>query len=176
MPAGTGAYYAVMWAYNCGIAHGLGDTVFGTTESCTRGQFALMLYRFMGSPDVSGLACPYDDVYDAYDEYEAPVYVGAVTWAAAAGVVTDAGASFGPDEPITRRDAVMMLWRLAGCPAAETTSPYPDVAADDPCFTAAAWARVSGLTRLERFWPDGLCTRGDAAILLHRFSGLFAAD
>ena len=41
------AYYydAVLWAYENGIASGLSDGIFGSEESCTRGQVVTFLYR-----------------------------------------------------------------------------------------------------------------------------------
>ena len=42
-----GSYYynAVLWAVENGITNGIGDGIFGTTQSCNRAQVVTFLYR-----------------------------------------------------------------------------------------------------------------------------------
>ena len=55
---------------------------------------------------------------------------------------------------LSRRDVTVALYRLAGAPHAElpATSPYADVAPNDPDYAAYIWARQKGITF---GWADG---------------------
>ena len=55
---------------------------------------------------------------------------------------------------LSRRDVTVALYRLAGAPHVElpATSPYADVAPDDPDYAAYIWARQKGITF---GWVDG---------------------
>ena len=55
---------------------------------------------------------------------------------------------------MTRRDVTVALYRLAGSPKVElpATSPYGDIAPDDPDYAAYIWARQKGITF---GWADG---------------------
>ena len=55
---------------------------------------------------------------------------------------------------MTRRDVTVALYRLAGSPKVElpATSPYGDIAPDDPDYAAIVWARQKGITF---GWVDG---------------------
>ena len=55
---------------------------------------------------------------------------------------------------MTRRDVTVALYRLAGSPKVElpATSPYGDIAPDDPDYAAYIWARQEGITF---GWADG---------------------
>ena len=54
----------------------------------------------------------------------------------------------------SRRDVTVALYRLAGSPKVElpATSPYGDIAPDDPDYAAYIWARQKGITF---GWADG---------------------
>lgn len=53
------AWYAdaVNWAAEKGYVSGVGDGKFAPDASITREQMALILYRYAGSPDASGMVC-----------------------------------------------------------------------------------------------------------------------
>ena len=57
-------------------------------------------------------------------------------------------------EGSNRRDVTVALYRLAGSPKVElpATSPYGDIAPDDPDYAAYIWARQKGITF---GWADG---------------------
>ena len=55
VPTTVSYYKYVMWAYNNGIVKGTSATTFSPKADCTRGQFALMLYRLAGKPDFVSL-------------------------------------------------------------------------------------------------------------------------
>lgn len=83
-------------------------------------------------------AAAYPDV--AGDEWFAP----AVAEMTQKGIMTGVeGGGFAPYLPVTRATVIVVLWRLAGSPAAEVAEPFPDT---EPWFeTAAAWAKGSGV-------------------------------
>ena len=99
---------AIKWAKDNKIIFGTNDdgTKFSPERACTRGEFVTLLYRYVGSPKVSSSGY-FDDVTDT-SEY----YYDAVNWAASIGmVVGDGNAKFYPDDNITRKDAVTVLYR-----------------------------------------------------------------
>ncbi|WP_407656948.1 transglycosylase family protein [Kocuria soli] len=101
-----------------------------------------------------------------------------IEWAEDEGVVhafTDG--TFRPDANLKRRDFALMLYRMAGEPATDTsvaTTRYSDVPADSVYIKAISWATEAGLFK---GWDDGTF-RPDAAvdasavgIVLHRSAG-----
>ena len=100
------AYYydAVLWAVEQGITNGTSATTFGPDVTVTRGQTVTFLWRYDGSPAVSGSG--FDDVVsDAY-------YADAVAWAASEGVTSGTSATtFSPSNDCTRGQIVTFLYR-----------------------------------------------------------------
>lgn len=70
---------------------------FGPNDSITRGQVALVLYRYLGAGEICASSGKSDVAAGAY-------YEKAVNWAVAKGIMTGYGDSglFGPDDPVTR--------------------------------------------------------------------------
>ena len=103
------AYYydAVLWAVEQGITNGTSATTFGPDVTVTRGQTVTFLWRYDGSPAVSGSG--FDDVVsDAY-------YADAVAWAAGEGVTSGTSATtFSPSNDCTRGQIVTFLYRYMG--------------------------------------------------------------
>ena len=103
------AYYydAVLWAVEQGITNGTSATTFGPDATVTRGQTVTFLWRYDGSPAVSGSG--FDDVVsDAY-------YADAVAWAAGEGVTSGTSATtFSPSNDCTRGQIVTFLYRYMG--------------------------------------------------------------
>lgn len=61
VPAGKWYTDPVIWAYNAGIVKGVSATTFGPSSQITREQMATMLYRYAGSPSVSGNLMSFND-------------------------------------------------------------------------------------------------------------------
>ena len=103
-----GAYYykAVLWAVENNITNGMSATLFGTEETCTRGQIVTFLWRTMGRPEPAASGTAFTDVPDtAY-------YFMPVLWAVENGVTNGLDAShFGPDATCTRGQVVTFLYR-----------------------------------------------------------------
>ena len=71
---------------------------------------------------------------------------------------------------MTRRDMTVALYRLAGSPKVElpATSPYGDIAPDDPDYAAYIWARQKGIIR--SVGRMGISTRDEHAQFRRRRS------
>ncbi|MBR3083716.1 MAG: S-layer homology domain-containing protein [Oscillospiraceae bacterium] len=111
------AYYynAVLWAVKNGITAGTSAARFSPEDTVTRDQAVTFLYRFAGSPDVSGGNAFRDVPGDAY-------YASAVQWAVSKQVTNGTGATtFSPGAPCTRAQTVTFLYRMQRL-GVETTS------------------------------------------------------
>lgn len=112
-------YESAAYLYQYGIMTGLDEKTFGGAETIKRAQFAVMLYRFEGEPEVlrtdsipentdtSGF-CIFPDVP------EGEFYTEAVKWAASSGIIRGyENGYFGPADEITREQIAAMLYRYA---------------------------------------------------------------
>lgn len=198
------AFYvdAVEWASGQGIIPGYSDDIFGPHEPVLRWHMAAFLWRYQGQPEPV-LSSYFSDVGEQW-------YTGAVNWTAEAGITagteeggfdpdnlnpivqhslggTGAARRFDPDAPLTRGQAVALLWRMAGrpVPAPEVAvplrefaylpaAPYPFEDVDEGSYyhQAAHWAAQVGLTygAGERtFGGEQVVDRAQAATFLHRY-------
>ena len=80
-----GKYYynAVLWASNMGIVNGATATTFDPDGNITREQIAAILYRYAGSPTVTGSLSGYADQTQV-----SPFAVTAMQWAVGTGIIT----------------------------------------------------------------------------------------
>lgn len=107
-----GAYYtdAIRWAVREGIIAGYGGGLFGTDDTITREQMALILYRWArtqgkGFTGAWMFRLPFADVGEG--AYEA------VAWCYMHGVTKGTGSTtFSPKSPCTRAQIVTFLYRL----------------------------------------------------------------
>lgn len=79
--------------------------------------------------------------------------------------------TFEPDKIIRRGDFVLMLWRAAGKPAAETPASFTDVMPEEYYAAAVAWAESAGIAQGDGtglFRPTDTLTREQAFTLLYR--------
>ena len=165
------AWYAdeVRYCYENGIFAGTSDTAFSPDDTLTRAMLVTILYRAAGSPslDNENLGYPFSDVPG--DSW----YADGVYWARMEGVVGGYGNNaFGPDDPVTREQAVTILWRYAGSPTASsgTFSDSADLA--DWAVSAAGWTQAMGLLTGwadSSLQPQTPLTRAEAAVLLARY-------
>lgn len=174
------AWYAdeVQYCYENGIFAGTSDTAFSPDTTLSRAMLATIFYRMAGSPSLEdeNLGYPFSDVPG--DSW----YADGVYWARMEGVVGGYGNNaFGPDDPVTREQAVTILWRYAGSPTASpgTFSDSADLA--DWAVSAAGWAQAMGLLTGwadSSLQPQTPLTRAEAAVLLARYleSGEATAD
>jgi len=88
-----------------GLMAGTSSTGFSPDISASRGMIVTILWRLQGSPAVN-YAMEYEDVD------QRAWYAGAVRWASSEKLVTGYGnGRFGPDDPITREQLAVMLYR-----------------------------------------------------------------
>ena len=75
--------------------------------------------------------------------------------------------------PLKRAQAVSLLWRMAGSPAADGAVQFTDIPADAVYADALAWASAQGIvlgTGGGQFSPDAALTWEQAAAMLHRLA------
>ena len=166
------AWYAdaVTYVRDNGLMSGTSDTTFTPGGTMTRGMLVTTLYRMAGSPSLENedLGYPFADVPgDAW-------YAGGVYWARLAGVVGGYSEDqFGPDDPVTREQIAVILWRYAGSPAAESGTDFADEGSISAYATQAVdWARANGLVNGvedNRFLPQSSATRAQVATILRNY-------
>lgn len=99
----------------------------------------------------------------------------AVLWAVQNQIaVGTAENAFSPDAACTRAQMVTFLWRAAGQPTpTRTVCEFTDVRDGDYFYNAILWAAeqkiAAGISRTV-FAPDAICTRGQTAEFLYRYS------
>ena len=161
------AYYAeaVEWAVDRGITNGKANGLFGSNDSCTRGQIVTFLWRAAGSPTPKGAAAVPTDVIPGSYCYNA------VAWALENGITNGmADGTFGVNNTCTRGQSVTFLHRALGT-APSAVNGFTDVAADSFCADAVAWAVENGVTNgtsATTFSPNNGCTRAQIVTFLYR--------
>ena len=167
----TSASYfkALCWAYNNGIVAGTSTTKFSPNDNCTRGQFALMLWRMNGKPSTAGLENPFTDVKSSNGFYNG------IVWCYNKGITAGTSATtFSPNNNITRWQMILMFWRMQGKPKSTLTeNPFTDVKTTASYYKAALWAYENKITAVEKFMPNDLCTRWQLVLFLYRLNNLY---
>lgn len=103
-------------------------------------------------------------------------YFEAIKWAVESGITngTGDGTTFSPNEPCTRAQMAMFLWRAAKTPESKTLSGFTDVSANAYYAKAVAWAVENGITNGtgngSTFSPDEPCTRAQMVVFLCRLA------
>ena len=150
-----------------GLMNGVGKGLFEPEAPVSRGMAVTVLYRMAGSP-TPGTAESFRDI--ASDAW----YGEAVRWAVDAALTSGVGNGlFAPENPVTRQDLAVFLWRNAGRPAAATAGePFTDAAEiDGYAAEAVAWARSASLLDGMgdgSFRPRAGATRAQLATVLMR--------
>jgi hypothetical protein len=175
VPRAASYHRAVQWLHAEGITQGSADGEFQPHAVVTRAQLAVFLWRMMDRPDVRA---PHDfsDV-DSDAHYE-----DAVRWLRAEGITTGTGddpPAFLPHQPVTRGQAAIFLWRLAGEPDTDGGQPFSDVALETPADVPVRWMARHDITTpadsATGFHPGDPLTRAQMAAFLHRLAGNAAA-
>lgn len=176
----TGAHWAfasVERAAELGLVTGYSDGTFRPDTPVTRAQFVLMLWRMCGKPAAAKAA--------SFADASADWYQDALSWAVENGYVNGlSDTRFGPDAPITRQQAMAILFRLNGGQSGTEltlTSIYEQTFADST--TIASWAKdaswwavyhelVSGVGG-SRIAPEANASRAQIAAILLRYADQF---
>lgn len=160
------AWYAksVAWAVEEGITSGTGGDTFSPAKTCTTAEILTFLWRAAGSPEPT-VENPFSDVpADAW-------YLTPALWAYEQGLVS--GGQLQGNEPCTRSDTMVFLWKLAGAPAMEAPN-FTDVDPGADYAQAVAWAveeRVTSGTGADTFSPDMICNRSQIVTFLYQQFG-----
>ena len=169
-----GAWYydAVSYVYAEGLMAGTSDTTFSPDITTSRAMIAVILWRLEGSPTVDA----YTDFSDVAD---GAWYTEGVRWASSVGVVGGyPNGSFGPNDPITREQLAVMLYRYADYKGWDVTeladlSAFTDAESiSGYAVTALRWANAAGIVggyNDSTLRPQGNARRSEAAAMLQRF-------
>ena len=165
---------AVKWAVENGVTNGTTAAAFSPNAACTRGQIVTFLWRAAGSPAPKTTVNPFTDV--AADAY----YAKAVLWAVENGITNGTtAATFSPDAPCTRAQAVTFLFRgaiangLEAVTLQELISGFSDAASlSGYAVSAMNWALANGIVQGNggALMPNNTCTRGQIVTFLYRAS------
>ena len=167
---------AVDFAYYNGLMNGVSDTMFGPDGVTTRAQLVTILYRYAGSPSVSGTT-PFTDL----DAKGGSWYMDAVKWAYQNKIVNGTSdTTFSPNHEVTREQLVTILYRYCDeylhmkTTERASISKYQDVNLVDnyamgPFQWAVAKGYVSG-TSSTTLSPDDSATRAQISMIMMRFA------
>lgn len=112
-----GAWYgeAIRWAASEGVAGGYGGGQFGPGDPVTREQFAVMLHSYAQNQGYDVSIGEETNILSYADAFDVSQWaVPAMQWACGSGIITGTGdgSTLGPQEPITRAQAAVMLQRF----------------------------------------------------------------
>ncbi len=165
---------AIKYVYDNELMNGTGDGLFEPNTPMTRAMLVTALYRQEDSPDVTEAAAFADVPSEQW-------YTDAVAWAAVEEIVEGYGDdSFGPEDLVTREQAVTLLMRYEQINYSATGDKnvldvYTDVGkVSDWAADAMAWAVAEGLIQGRdalTLAPNASITRAEVAMLLFRFFG-----
>lgn len=168
-----GSYYhdAVLWAAEMNITCGTDTEHFSPNVSCTRGQLVTFLWRAAGKTVVN---------YDvSFSNVSAEAYyTEAVRWAASLGIAIGYGdGKFGANDPTTRAQMAVMLYRFAKVQGLETAQSGMDAnefydfeQVSAYAAEAVTWAVNTGIIKgnANRLMPQSSCTRAQTVTMLYR--------
>ena len=163
----------VHYCIDNGLMAGVDSTHFAPSAPLTRGMLAQILYNREGRPSVNSGSSGFIDV-DSGAWYEA-----AVKRASATGLVAGyENGAYGPNDPITREQLVVVLWRHAGSPTSGIAVPLSDFF-DTRAYAdeAMRWAYGRGIISGKDnglLDPGGQASRAEVAQMLKSYfdSGL----
>ncbi len=142
------------------VTAGFGDFVATIDIHVTDEEFEALKTRFT---DISG--------HWAEDVILEAVYAGLFNG--------DGKDTFGPDKPITRAQAITVLYRMEGEPEVAASSVFTDVPETQYYAKAVAWAAENGIVNgatPSTFEPDEMITREQLAAILFRYAGYKELD
>lgn len=170
-------YDAVDFAVTKGLFQGVDEVSFDPNTSMTRAMFVTVLGRRAGiDQNAFSGGSGFSDVADT--AYYAPY----VRWASGLGIVTGiGGGQFGPDQPLTRQDLVVMLHRYVSAVGGDATGTASLIGFSDFGYIASyallplQWAVnrgiISGMGD-NQLDPRGYATRAQVAKIFMGADGL----
>ena len=135
---------------------------------CTRAQMVTFLWPAAGRPEPVSTEQPFSDLE------EASYYFKAVLWAFENGITFgNSDTTFGPNDLVTRGQAVTFLFRALNAAAGEE-NPFTDVRKEAFYYNAVLWAYENGVTKGNgdtTFGPLDACLRAHIVTFLYRAYG-----
>lgn len=153
---------AVPWAVENGIAEPSSKTTFSPNEPCTRGEVVNYIYRWQGSPKVSGKN-PFKDVKSS------DTFYNAVRWASKNGFID--GKTFNGNAPCTRGDALEILYKCSGSMSMIAIDKFTDVPRSSKYQQPVSWAYYGAIakpTTKTTFEPESVCTKGQIVTFIYQ--------
>ena len=156
-----------------GLMNGIGNAQFSPTGTTSRAMVVTILWRLAGEPGA-------ENAPDFQDVKPGKWYTDAIAWAAENGIVQgyDNG-SFGTDDPVTREQMAVFLYRFAKLQDnAVASDSYAGSFVDEDAVSSWAeeamrWANKGGLITGKpgnRLAPQEQATRAETATILQRYS------
>lgn len=164
----TGAWYYsyVQDVSDKGLMSGYNDGRFGPNDKLTRGQFATVLWRMNGSPDMGSSSFA--------DVPATSFYAKASEWARVNGVITGySDGRFGGNDNINREQVATILYRYSGGEANGNIWEYPDGSSVSTfAREGMAYAVGNGIISGDNGYlnPQGDVVRAVAATMISRFN------
>ncbi len=173
-------YPAVSYVMNKGLMTGMVNGGFAPNEELSKVQFAVVLYRMEGSPEVSLSANTLSIPENAY-------YAPAVFWADQTGLLDGfRTASIKPEDQITREEMITMLFRYAQQKGFDTQeradlSQFADAEKISPSAKeAVSWAVATGMISGEGkdrlLNPQGSASRAVCAAMITHLCETYMPD
>lgn len=169
VPPDAWYYDDVTKATDYGILNGMLNGIFAPNSNTTRAQAAKVLFEISGADRPA-----YSPVFT--DVENTAWYAPAVMWASRNGVVLGyEDRTFRPDNPITRQDFIVLIYRYLGSPETSENriSQFSDSSRVAPyAYQALEWAAEVELLRGyedNTIRPEKLVTRNELAALIVRF-------
>ncbi len=162
----------VHYALQQGIMKGVGEGTFQPEGSSSRAMVVTILWRLEGSPESAEDLTFRDVSPEAW-------YADAVRWAAGTGIVQGYDeTSFGPNDPVTREQLAVILFRYdtgrGSEPEALAEPVFSDAASISPwAKEAVGWAVSLGILRGTAdnlLQPGASATRAQTATMLMRYT------
>lgn len=162
----------VSLVYLSSLMTGTSDSIFSAGDTLARAQFATIVYRLAGEPDVT-----FNGVFP--DVLEGAWYADAVIWANENGIITGYGTTgdFGPGDFINREQLATMLYRYAQTQGYNVEdkadlSGYPDYRyVNDFAQEAMQWCVAKGIITGDNgnLSPQKSASRAECATMVMRF-------
>ena len=172
-----GVWYssAVDFVAGRGLFSGVSEDQFAPGQTLSRGMLATVLFQ-LEEPEKKTADLPFADVA------EGAWYAQGISWAAGENIISGYGdGRFGPDDPVTREQLALMLFRYAETldmvtSGRDTLTSFTDSGSVSAwAREAVAWAVDSGILSGRpdgTLAPGGTATRAEAAVMLRQLVAL----
>ena len=145
------------------------DPIMGVTyQYRVRG----LIFEASGEDYESPWSAAIDVLYNPFGDVSGKKTIEYLAWAYNNGIVNGTSdTTFSPDEPCSRIQFVMMLWKMHGCPNVSGKNPFSDVSGSKS-GKAIVWALKAGVINSgSKFYPDETISRVQIVMILWKLAG-----